>query len=206
GMAVVKQFKDGSPGSKMGDYFGKALMLGIAYSASIGGIATLIGTPPNLVLAGVLEKIYHVKIGFFQWMKFGLPISILLLVLCWKYLTAYSFKFKSVQFPGGREEIDRIYNKLGKMSFEEKRVSVVFILTACAWIFRGLIQKFIPTIDDTIIAMTAAILLFIIPSGQDKKPLLTCEDPVTLPCGLILLLGACMALAEGFSSTGLAAW
>lgn len=206
GMAVVKQFKDGSPGNKMGDYFGKALMLGIAYSASIGGIATLIGTPPNLVLAGVLEKIYHVKIGFFQWMKFGLPISILLLALCWKYLTAYSFKFKSVEFPGGREEIDRIYNKLGKMSFEEKRVSVIFILTACAWIFRGLIQKVIPTIDDTIIAMAAAILLFIIPSGENKKALLTWEDTVKLPWGVILLFGGGMALAEGFSSTGLAEW
>ncbi len=206
GMAVVSQFKNGTSDSKIGDYFGKALMLGIAYSASIGGIATLIGTPPNLVLAGVLEKLYHIKLGFFQWMKFGLPISMLLLIICWKYLTSYSFKFKSVEFPRGRKEINEIYKKLGKMTYEEKWVSAVFILTACAWIFRALIQKIIPAIDDTIIAMSAAIILFIIPSGNKKQALLTWEDTIKLPWAIILLFGGGMALAEGFTNTGLANW
>lgn len=208
GMAIVLQLQD-NPATKANEnlIFGKALMLAIAYSASIGGMATLIGTPPNLVLAGVVEETYGVEITFSQWFSFGFPISILLLVLCWLYLTRVAFKFKQKAFPGGREEINRQLKALGKVSYEEKTVLVVFILTAFAWISRSfLIAQFIPAIDDTIIAITFAIVLFVLPNKQKTKRIIAWEDAVKLPWGILLLFGGGMALASGFESSGLALW
>lgn len=189
------------------NYFSKALMLSIAYSASIGGIATLIGTPPNLVLAGVLENLYGIKIGFFEWMTFALPISVFLLIVCWKYLTVFAFKLKGLRFSGGKEQVNLMIQKLGKLSYEERMVGLVFLFAAFGWIFRGLLQKFIPALDDTIIANAAAIMLFLIPSKQAKgKKLLTWEEAVKIPWGIIILFGGGMALAKGFTDTGLANW
>ncbi|WP_086477823.1 SLC13 family permease [Arenibacter amylolyticus] len=208
GMSMVAQLKD-NPTTKEDEnaIFGKALMLGIAYSASIGGIATLIGTPPNLVMAGFVQKTYGVEITFLQWFKFGLPISIILLGIAWVYLTRVSFKFKQKEFPGGKPEINRLIKELGPMQFEEKLVLVVFVLTAFCWITRSfLLQHLIPGLDDTIIAMTAAIVLFIIPSKKKKKKLLSWSDSVRIPWGIILLFGGGMALAAGFQETGLAIW
>ena len=208
GMAIVSQLKDNPKTIEDENLiFGKALMLAIAYSASIGGMATLIGTPPNLVLAGVVKETYNVEITFSQWFKFGFPISVLLLYICWVYLTKIAFKFKQKSFPGGREEITHQLKSLGKVTFEEKAVLVVFICTAFAWISRSfLIQQFIPAIDDTIIAITAGTLLFLIPSGSGKIRLLNWDDAIKLPWGIILLFGGGMALALGFESSGLAIW
>jgi sodium-dependent dicarboxylate transporter 2/3/5 len=189
------------------NYFSKALMLSIAYSASIGGVATLIGTPPNLVLAGVLENLYDIKLGFFEWMTFALPISVLLLFICWKYLTVFAFQLKGLKFTGGKDQINAMIKKLGKLSYEERMVGLVFLFAAFGWIFRGLLQKIIPALDDTIIANAAAILLFLIPSKQGKgKKLLTWEEAVKIPWGIIILFGGGMALAKGFTDTGLANW
>ncbi|MEQ8471483.1 MAG: DASS family sodium-coupled anion symporter [Marinoscillum sp.] len=207
GMAIVSQFKKRENGdSDEGNTFGKALMLAIAYSASIGGFATLIGTPPNLVLAGILEQIYHVKLTFGQWIMFGLPTSMVLLFICWKYLTKYAFRFDQVEFPGGRSEISKMKKELGKISYEEKAVLIVFFLTALAWIFRALIEKVIPGLDDTIIAMISAVTLFVIPNKDRTRKLINWEEAVKLPWGIILLFGGGMALARGFTSTGLADW
>ncbi len=205
GMAVVSQFNKNTEGNGSNN-FGKALMLGIAYSSSIGGIATLIGTPPNLVLAGILEEIYNEKISFLQWMKFGLPISITLLFVAWKYLTKYAFKFEQKTFLGGKKEIKNELNELGRITYEEKVVMVVFVATAFAWIFRASIQQFIPNIDDTIIAITAGIILFMIPAKKAKGALLSWDEAVKLPWDIILLFGGGLALAKGFSDTGLARW
>lgn len=207
GMAIVSQFKrNNEEGAVQGETFGKALMLAIAYSASIGGFATLIGTPPNLVLAGILEELYHVKLTFFQWLKFGLPASIMLILICWRYLTKYSFKFDNHEFPGGTTEIKRMLNDLGKISYEEKSVLIVFALTAMAWIFRSLLQKVLPGLDDSIIAIIAGIVLFTLPAKSEKRKLITWEEAVKLPWGIILLFGGGMALAKGFTTTGLAEW
>ncbi len=136
GMAVISQFTDNPDTPQKEDrIFGKALMLSIAYSASIGGIATLIGTPPNLILAGVLKETYNIDLSFTQWMSFGLPISIVLLFTCWKYLTNFAFDFRSEEFPNGRALIKQQLNQIGHISFEEKRVLAIFILTAFCWIF-----------------------------------------------------------------------
>jgi sodium-dependent dicarboxylate transporter 2/3/5 len=208
GMAIVTQLKDNSATIENENMvFAKALMLAIAYSASIGGMATLIGTPPNMVLAGVVEETYGVEITFAQWFSFGFPISIILLVLCWLYLTRFAFNFKQKEFPGGRDEINRQLKALGKVTYEEKTVLVVFVLTAFAWISRSfLIQQFIPSIDDTIIAIAFAILLFILPSKEKNKKIIAWEDAVKLPWGILLLFGGGMALALGFDSSGLALW
>jgi sodium-dependent dicarboxylate transporter 2/3/5 len=208
GMAIVTQLKDNSATIENENMvFAKALMLAIAYSASIGGMATLIGTPPNMVLAGVVEETYGVEITFAQWFSFGFPISMILLVICWLYLTRFAFNFKQKEFPGGRDEINRQLKALGKVTYEEKTVLVVFVLTAFAWISRSfLIQQFIPSIDDTIIAIAFAILLFILPSKEKNKKIIAWEDAVKLPWGILLLFGGGMALALGFDSSGLALW
>ncbi len=208
GMAIVAQLRD-NPATIENEnlIFGKALMLAIAYSASIGGIATLIGTPPNLVLAGVVQETYGIEITFSQWFSFGFPISIILLIICWLYLTKIAFKFKQKEFPGGKKEIEKQLVELGRMSFEEKAVLTVFVLTAIAWITRSfLLKRFIPAIDDTIIAMIAALLLFVLPSKDFKNPILTWKDAVKLPWGILILFGGGMALAKGFESSGLAIW
>ncbi len=208
GLAIIKQLKD-NPDTDEDEnlIFGKALMLGIAYSASIGGIATLIGTPPNLVLAGIIESTYGYEITFLEWFQFGLPVALLLLIFCWYYLTRIAYKFKQVDFPGGLKEIQRLKSNLGIISKEERRVGFVFILASLCWISRSFIlQPLFPGIDDTIIAILFGITLFIIPSKNNKEPLLNWKDTLNLPWGIILLFGGGMALAKAFDESGLALW
>ncbi|MBC3846730.1 SLC13/DASS family transporter [Winogradskyella echinorum] len=208
GIAIVLQLQD-NPNTKENEnlIFGKALMLAIAYSASIGGMATLIGTPPNLVLAGVVESTYNTEITFSQWFMFGFPISIILLIICWIYLTRFAFKFEQKEFPGGRNEIDKQLKALGKISYEEKMVLVIFSIAAIAWICRSFIlAKWLPAIDDTIIAIIASVVLFLIPNSKKNEAIINWEDAVKLPWGILLLFGGGMALATGFETSGLAGW
>ena len=207
-IAIVTQLKDNPDTIEDENLnFGKVLMLAIAYSASLGGVATLIGTPPNLILAGVVEETFGYEITFAQWFQFGFPISTVLLFLCWKYLTNFAFKFKQKTFPGGRAEISRQLNALGKISYEEKLVAGVFTLTAFAWISRSfLLQPVLPEIDDTIIAMIGAIIIFLLPAKNKKRSLLKWDEAVKLPWGILLLFGGGMALAAGFKDSGLALW
>ena len=208
GIAIITQLKD-NPNTIENEtnLFGKALMLAIAYSASIGGIATLIGTPPNLILVGVVSNIYDYEITFLQWFMFGLPISIVLLFICWKYLTSFAFNFEQKEFPGGKAEIKRLMKTLGHISYEEKMVAIVFGTTAFFWITRSLLfDRLIPKLDDTIIAIIFAIVLFLIPAKNKNQKLMTWEDAVKLPWGVILLFGGGLAIASGFESSGLAVW
>lgn len=209
GMAIVAQMTN-SADARAGDskIFGKALMLAIAYSASIGGLATLIGTPPNLVLASVVQDIYNIEITFSKWIMFGLPISIIMLFISWKYLTEFAFSFDTKSFPGGMNEIQKQLNKLGEMSKEEKLVLTVFALTAFSWITRSyLLNIFVPELDDTMIAVIAAFILFLIPAPSERgRSLITWDEAVKLPWGILLLFGGGLALASGFEASGLAAW
>ena len=208
GIAIISQLKD-NPGTKKDEnlIFGKALMLAIAYSASIGGIATLIGTPPNLVLAGIVSETYGYEITFSQWFIFGFPISVLLLFICWKYLTTFAFSFSQKEFPGGKQEIKHLMQSLGKMTYEEKTVAIIFAATAFCWITRSyLLKEILPHIDDTIIAILFALVLFIIPSKSKNQKIMTWKDTKNLPWGIIILFGGGMALAKGFESSGLALW
>ena len=211
GIAIIKQMKDlkNSPEDE-NLIFGKALMLSIAYSASIGGIATLIGTPPNLVFAGIIQEVYNIEISFLKWFQFGFPISILLLAISWIYLTKVAFKFKQNEFNEGKEEINMQLEELGPISYEEKIVLSVFVLTGLAWILRTyLLNKFIPNLDDSIIALISGISLFLFQAnnqeGKNEK-IMNWEDAVKLPWGILLLFGGGLAIAQGFQSSGLANW
>jgi len=209
GMAVVTQLKN-NPNTKeeKAKVFGKILMLSIAYSASIGGVATLIGTPPNLVLAGIVQELYDIEITFSRWILIGLPVSIVMLFISWYYLTSLAASFKNQSFPSGAAEIQRQIKALGPISYEEKTVLVVFAATALAWITRSFVlNAFIPELDDTIIAMTAAVALFLLPAAPDKnRKIIKWEEAVKLPWGVLLLFGGGLSLAEGFRETGLAEW
>ena len=204
GMAIISKVSE-SNNSYENINFGKSLMIAIAYSASIGGMATLIGTPPNMIFAGVVKESYGIEIGMLEWSKFGLPVSLFLLLICWIYLTKVAFSFEDKNQASGKQEINNQLKKLGKFSNEELKVSVIFGLTAFGWIFRKQLVKIIPFLDDTIIAISFAIVLFIIPDKKNK-PLLNWEDTIKLPWGILLLFGGGMAIASAFGKSGLALW
>ena len=215
-IAIILQLKE-NPNVVESDEssFAKGLMLAIAYSASIGGMASLIGTPPNLVFAGIINELYGVEISFAQWFMFGFPISCILLTVAWIYLTRFAFNISISEFPGGKAEIHRLKRELGPISRQELLVLTVFVCTALLWIFRSFLQNYLPALDDPIIAIIASIALFVIPSGDGKgdgkgdkkdKALISWEEAVRLPWGIILLFGGGMAIAGAFQSSGLAIW
>jgi sodium-dependent dicarboxylate transporter 2/3/5 len=151
---------------------------------------------------------YDIEISFVQWFKVAFPLAAILLVICWLYLTRISFPLGHATLHGGQEEMDSRHSRLGKMSFTEKSVTIVFVTVALAWISRSfLLEKLIPGLDDTIIAMIGGIVLFLIPGRQKGNGgILIWEDATKLPWGIILLFGGGMALAEAFESSGLASW
>jgi solute carrier family 13 (sodium-dependent dicarboxylate transporter), member 2/3/5 len=208
GAAVIYQVNESleREGAVRTGHFSKVIMLGIAYSASIGGLGTLIGTPPNTIFAAVVEQIYGVDFSFAKWMLFGVPIAIILLFTTWWYLIKVAFPLKIKELPGGREIVEKENSSLGRITFEEKLVLTVFITTAFCWISRSfLLNQWLPSLDDTIIAITGALVLFLLP-GRRETRLLKWEDAVKLPWGILLLFGGGLAIAKGFKDTGLAEW
>ena len=189
--------------------FPKALLLGVAYAATIGGIATLVGTPPNALLAGFMQENYDVEIGFAQWMLVGIPLTAVLLPLCWWLLTKRLFKVTFTTNHETREHLRRTRDALGPMSASERRVTTVFIILAAAWMSRPLLMK-IPGLEglsDTGIAMAAGVILFLVPtSGWRSQRLLEWKDTKELPWGVLILFGGGLSLAAAVSSSGLAAW
>lgn len=191
--------------------FGLNLMLGIAYAASIGGIATLIGTPPNTVLAGYLQKTYGYEISFAGWMKVGIPLVVIFLPACWFWLTKIINPMKLKKVPGGRDLIDQELKELGPMGGGETATAIVFGLTALGWIFRsklGALGLFDPKmVTDAAIGMTGALILFLIP--LDLKKNLFVMDwhwAQKMPWGVLILFGGGLSMAAGFNVTGLAVW
>lgn len=202
--------------------FDAALMLGIAYAASIGGIGTLIGTPPNIIFASAVRNLFPSapEVGFFQWMKVGFPLVVLFLPLTWVFLTRVIFPIRLKQIPGGRGVIEGEYRKLGPMNRGEKMVLTVFLTTALAWIFRRPIdiggftlpgwttllgvENFV---DDATVAVAAAVLLFILPVDLPRGEFaLNWEWAKRIPWDILILFGGGLALAKGFQITGLAQW
>lgn len=186
-------------------HFGIALMLGIAYAASIGGVATLIGTPPNAILAGIIETQLGQSISFLNWMIFALPLSVIMLMLVWYYLTHIAYPSEIDHLPGGQETIHREINALGPMSQQEKSVLFVFCTVATLWIVRGLINlEQFKMIKDSTIAMGGALILFIIPANLKKHEfLLDWQTAVKIPWDILILFGGGFALAKGFNDSGL---
>ncbi len=184
-----------------------ALLLGIAYSASIGGAGTLVGTPPNALLAAFAQDRLGIELGFAEWMTIGLPVVLIMLPLSWLLLTRITCPVARRPIPGAEEVIKAEIEALGPMSIEEKRVLAVFVLTALSWIFRPLITKSFPDIGltDSGIALIGALSLFLIPASKaDGSTLMTWPRAVTLPWGVLLLFGGGLSLAGAISKSGLA--
>lgn len=193
GISVSSHFKNDP-------VFSKNLMLGIAYSASIGGLATLIGTPPNIIFAGIVKESLAIEISFFDWMLFGTPLSIILLFITWVYLSRYKISTT-------KERTSFAPLTLPKISLQEKRVTAVFVFVAFMWITRSFIwSKIVPGLDDTIIAILGAVLMFIIPAGEGKGNLMDWKTARNLPWDVLLIFGAGLAIAKGFSQTDLTTW
>jgi sodium-dependent dicarboxylate transporter 2/3/5 len=210
GMSIIKLVRpdaDYGKGKAVDFNFATCLVLGIAYAASIGGIGTLIGTPPNALLAGFMSKSYGVQIGFAQWMKIGVPLVVIGIPATWLILTRVVFPIQIKEIPGGRETIDREYAKLGPISWAEKWVAVVFLGAAGLWIFRPLLDKSIPGLDDGIIAIGMAAVLFFIPlKGKKGTYLMDWKSASKLPWDVLLLFGGGLVLASAVKTSGLAEW
>jgi sodium-dependent dicarboxylate transporter 2/3/5 len=186
--------------------FGTALMLGIAYAASIGSLGTIIGTPPNTLLVGYLQDAHDISIGFGEWMLVGVPLAVVMLTITWFLLTRVLFKAEIESIPGGRELINKELHKLGPMSTGEKLVLAIFALAALSWVFVPVIFD-PPPISDAGIAMAVGLLLFLLPAGAGRGVrLLDWESAVKLPWGVLLLFGGGLALSAQFSSSGLTEW
>lgn len=203
--AVVGQFiPDKNNTGTLG--FGSVLMLGVAYSASIGGIATLIGTPPNAILAGMIEELYDTRISFADWLVFGLPFALVFLGLTWLYLWYFFLPAETQSTQNGDVVIHDELGKLGPMNTAEKRVLSVFVIVALAWMLRGLISIDITErIEDSSIAVAGALALFLLPAGNGQR-LLDWDNAKKIPWGVLLLFGGGFALARGFEQTGLSVW
>ncbi|UEM23539.1 SLC13 family permease [Skermanella mucosa] len=187
--------------------FAVSLLLAVAYGASIGGLATLIGTPPNALLAAYMARTYQVEIGFAQWMMVGVPLVLVMLALTWALLTQVVFRTPAGAIKGAMSAVGSEIASLGPMSRPEKLVGMVFVATAAAWILRPLLSDFIPGLDDTVIAMASALLLFLIPSGSDRGGFLMDWDTARgIPWGVLLLFGGGLSLASAISDSGLAEW
>jgi sodium-dependent dicarboxylate transporter 2/3/5 len=221
GMSVVQLLSRRFNGEEAGEgtsdaaNFATSLLLSIAYAASLGGFATLIGTPPNIYFAGFMRS-QGLPIDFGRWMLFATPLSIAYLLIAWLLLTQILFPVRVRQIPGGRALIEDEYRKLGPVSRGEWIVLAVFLSTASLWIAREPLTKWswfaaripvIGSVDDSLIAMAGAIALFLIPVDPARHIFaLDWKTAVRLPWGVLLLFGGGLSLAAALGDSGLARW
>jgi sodium-dependent dicarboxylate transporter 2/3/5 len=181
-------------------------MLAIAYAASIGGMATLIGSPPNALMAGFLRETYGLEVSFVGWMAVGLPVAAVGLAASYLLLARVLFRLDDAEAPGGAVFVREELRALGPMGREETAVAAVFALTAALWIGRPLVERVLPGVSDTGIALFGALLLFVIPARRRGERLLGWSETKRLPWGVLLLFGGGLSLAAAVESSGLAAW
>ncbi|MEZ5042074.1 MAG: SLC13 family permease [Saprospiraceae bacterium] len=213
-LAIIQ--KEEETGAKNGK-FDIALLLGIAYASSVGGTGSLIGTPPNLVLAATIDKLFPEapEISFLSWMLIGLPLILILLPVVWYYIVKYYGIRGSLE--GGKAHIDQSLADLGPMKPGEKRALAIFIFTAIGWLWRNSIQiddLIIPGwsdllgvaeyVNDSTVGMLGALLMFIVKDKNTAEPLLNWNQAKQIPWGPLMLIGGGLALATGFKSSGLA--
>ena len=190
----------GSLDAKAREDFQYSLLLGVAYGATIGGMATLVGTAPNAMLAAFMSEHYATEIDFSRWMMVGLPLSGIMLPLAWLALTRWVFTVDFKTSDEGRAALRKMKDDMGRITVPEIRIAIGFVLMASTWIF-------CPLLDDSGIAMAGAIALFLIPSGDKKDPLLLrWKYAEQLPWGVLILFGGGLTLAGAVSRTGLAEW
>ena len=189
--------------------FQAAMLLGIAYAATIGGVSTLVGTPPNALLASFMEQEYGIEVGFARWMLIGVPVSLVLLPTCWWLLTRWVFPLNFDTGAATQAKLASMRDELGPMSKAELRVALLFALLAVSWMSRPLLNGLpgMQGISDAGLAMTMAVILFIVPSGRvPGEALMNWERTAELPWGILILFGGGLSLAAAVSSTGLAQW
>ncbi|MEL7185579.1 MAG: DASS family sodium-coupled anion symporter [Pseudomonadota bacterium] len=189
--------------------FQYSLLLGIAYGATIGGMATLVGTAPNAMFAAFMLENYGTTIDFANWMLVGLPLTALMLPLAWLTLTRWIFNVDFRTSPEGLAALRNMKAEMGAITTPEKRVAIVFTLMALTWVTRPLLIKLPPlaALDDSLIAVAGAIALFLLPSGRKSDPLLLrWKYAEQLPWGVLLLFGGGLALAGAVANTGLSQW
>lgn len=184
-----------------------ALLLGVAYAANIGGLATLIGTPPNALLAGFMEETYGLTLGFAQWMTLGLPLVVVALPLCWLLLSRVLFPVGSETTGDSGDRLVQEWRARGPMRRRERLVAIVTGGTALAWIFRPVLSEWLPGLSDAGIAIAGALLLFLIPVDWKRlDPVLRWKSVERLPWGILILFGGGISLASAIQRSGLAEW
>ena len=210
GLAVCTVMSETIPGlsDKDKSNFDTALLLGIAYAATIGGMSTLIGTAPNIVFSAFMQDTYGVEISMFDWMMLGVPLASIMLFGAWTLLTKYVFPISFTASIEARNELKTMLENMGDFSKDEKRISIIFGLAVFAWVFRTLLNKIdvLSGLTDAGIAIIAAILIFMTPSASKKGDLLKWERSKDLPWGLLILFGGGLSLAAQISSSGLGVW
>ena len=208
GTSVLMLTADTVGGMENQKKFATALMLAIAYSASIGSLGTLIGTPPNALLKGYMEEAHDITIGFGEWMLVGMPVAIVFTFVAWWVLITV-FKPEIDQIPGGKELIDDELKKLGGWTFPQVAVGVIFLVAALCWIFIPLgINAYgwdFPY-DDAVVGIIAGLLMFIVPGAANGKRLLDWETANDMPWDVLLLFGGGLSLSAVFTATGLSLW
>lgn len=211
GLAIIGEIKlltDGKGEELKGiRNFGKVLMLSIAYAASIGGLATLVGTPTNMIFRAFVQNEYGIEISFASWALIGVPIAAVLMLIMWQHMVRRAYKLDNRPVPGAQALIQREISLLGPMRYEEKWVLGIFFAVATMWMTRKyLINPWLPNLNDTGIALLGAIPLFFIPSKKQGQTLMDWPTAVKLPWAVLLLFGAGFAIAAGFELSGLADW
>ena len=189
--------------------FQVALLLSLAYATTIGGMATIIGTPPNVLLAGFIEETYGLQIAFLDWMLIGLPLALVLLPLGWVVLTRIAFTVDIAESKEASDVIADMRRQLGVMHASERRVGLLFLVVVFCWMTRSWLNDFssFEGVSDAGIVMAAALLLFVIPAGDASgQRLMVWEDVSRLPWGVLILFGGGLALAAQVSGSGLAVW
>ncbi len=207
GLSVIEISSHSDSNSNEKNPFAIVLLLGIAFSASIGGTGTLIGTPPNALLAGFMQETYNYTIGFAQWMGFGIPLVLVGLPITYLMLTFGIFRLGKVEIEGGKQFIQKELHEMGPITREEKYVAIIFAITAASWIFRPFMSKIIPGITDAGVAIMGALLTFLIPVNWKKAQfIMDWETAKKLPWGILLLFGGGLSLAWAISNSGLSTW
>ena len=187
--------------------FATCLILSIAYAASLGGMSTLIGTAPNALFASLSDSLANIEIIFFDWMLVGVPISVVSLLVLWIYMTTAVRLDNSKPILKSKNIITEQLKNLGNWSRNEKIVLIIFAATAIAWITRGLFWKeLFPFVGDHVIVLVAVAALLLLPSGKKRQRLLDLRTASKIPWGVLLLIGGGLALASGFTTTGLDMW
>jgi len=206
-LSVVRLLIDDADGFTKNDQnFALSIMLGIAFAANIGGMATLIGTPPNVVMLGILNDEFNIEIGFFQWMTMGVPFAIVLLTIAYFVIVKLIYPNRLGVIKSSSDLIEGELQKLGELKKEEKIVLTIFLSTALLWVFGGTIRKLFPelNLNDTVISVLGAIAMLVAPTDFAKgEKVLRWKDTSKLPWGILILFGGGLALAQGMSESGI---